>query len=144
MSEICVTLRALFAYSADLRYLALVRGVVQTLSTHIADPFVPLRTRMSAERTIMDAVLKSSDGAPALVAASVLPDGTPAPFPALTAALTGEPVTFAEDPDALLSRATALGVPVSNEMRMQLCVSLPLMHQSGCIPPALPCPAPHH
>lgn len=120
--ELCTTLRTLLATSNDLRYLAISRGLLSHLATHIADPSVPVHVRAAAERSVMVALVRSSEvrGNTGYYAAA-LPDGLPSTFVRVPAALSAlDNTASAEETDALLEKATDMGVPVSNEMRYQL------------------------
>lgn len=127
MLELTLCLRALFSQSDDFRYLAIARGLLQSLATHVADPCVPLNVRAAAEHTAVAALLRLEEATGGSHPATAFSEALPAPLPTIPAIVTGEPVNSAggtpeDDLEALLARSTELGVPMTNEMRLQLCV----------------------
>ena len=121
--ETLTTLRTMFLFSPNLRYLAVARGLLSTLATHVADPCVPTQIRLAAEHMIIAALLHEKK---CCMAESVeaIPSEFPVPFPTVSAvAVVSGDVSnapFAVEVESMVALATELGVPTSNHMSMQL------------------------
>jgi hypothetical protein len=115
-------LRSSCAYSADLRYLAVARGALQSLATHVADPCVPAGIKSQLEHAIFSILSHAnSSSQPPLQEASVYRPADRSPvlnFP--PAVLSGEALSNADEAARLLADATTLGAPVTAALQCQL------------------------